>query len=112
MQVYASLLAGVRGFMFYRLGIQSSPMNTTFQNDVLLPVLYEIMPHLPSFLHGERLVAGTNVSEKEVSTGLYRHVDAAPPSSTVKTIQDETNNNASAAVLVALRWNAATGTGV
>jgi hypothetical protein len=60
-QVYAAVLAGARGLMFYRLGMagwdsptanMDAPLNTSWVAGVLLPVLYELTPHLPALLKG------------------------------------------------------------
>jgi hypothetical protein len=80
-QLYAALLAGARGLMFYRLGIggwedpglsAGAELNRTWVHDTLLPALAEIRPHVRAIAGGSIVtpagvpLPSTNVSEEIV----------------------------------------------
>ena len=85
LQIWSVLLSGVRGIMFYRLGLGGwqqpsnnidAPLNRSWVAGVLLPALAEMAPHLPAILSGPlrgsgALLPRTNVSEVLVSSRLY-----------------------------------------
>ena len=99
LQLWSVLLSGVRGIMFYRLGLGGwqqpsnnidAPLNRSWVAGVLLPALAEMAPHLPAILSGPlrgsgALLPRTNVSEALVSSRLYNCPAASRSASTSPT---------------------------
>eukprot|EP01051_Picozoa_sp_SAG22_P004765 SAG22_NODE_264_length_13353_cov_34.575298_1_plen_978_part_00 len=51
-QVFAALLAGARGLLFYRLGILHSPVDMDYVSRTMVPVLQDVAEQLPAVLAG------------------------------------------------------------
>ena len=71
-QIWSSLLAGARGLMFYRLGIEDAPLNHSYVGAALLPALDEVAPHLAAIMAGKSGLVALNVSEAVAVASLYR----------------------------------------
>eukprot|EP01052_Picozoa_sp_SAG31_P006380 SAG31_NODE_293_length_18292_cov_8.779586_6_plen_487_part_00 len=79
-QLYAAMLSGVRGLMFYRLGLRGwqqsqrnvdAPLNQTWVQGSLIPALAELAPRVSPILAGPVAGLGINVSDTTVAARLY-----------------------------------------